>query len=386
MGLPDHEAMVELEAGEEYELVVTLAPPVKAAVRACSASDARYAGPALLHGVVTDSTTDRPVPYAVVRLARPSAGDERSGRTLRTTVTDSSGLWWACLDPTLGEVLVAAVRREEALAVVPDGEWRRTVVSGPGFTRLELPPAPTDLASGTRPSIQGVIRDPSTREPVAGAAVTLSDSAGSAVRRTLTNDQGQFAIPSMDNGRFTVEVEALGYRTTAGEVTYAGEPLFLDMELRPEPLGVEGISVSVSAQKTHLKLRGFYDRMEHGLGRFLTPDDIAARRVSRTAEFFDRMHGVELVEDREPAFSRNIMQSYRGICVPNLYVDGIPVRVDPYPKPERLRPNGLETFEALVPPPELIDAIEAYPGGASIPPQWGGSSAACGVIVVWTKR
>jgi hypothetical protein len=33
-----------------------------------------------------------------------------------------------------------------------------------------------------------------------------------------------------------------------------------------------------------------------------------------------------------------------------------------------------------------IGAIEVYPGGASVPPQFGGREAACGVIAIWTRQ
>ena len=33
-----------------------------------------------------------------------------------------------------------------------------------------------------------------------------------------------------------------------------------------------------------------------------------------------------------------------------------------------------------------IGAIEVYPGGATVPPQFGGREAACGVIAIWTRQ
>jgi hypothetical protein len=33
-----------------------------------------------------------------------------------------------------------------------------------------------------------------------------------------------------------------------------------------------------------------------------------------------------------------------------------------------------------------IGAIEVYPGGATVPPQFGGRESACGVIAIWTRQ
>ncbi|HTL94843.1 MAG TPA: hypothetical protein VL157_04835 [Gemmatimonadaceae bacterium] len=36
--------------------------------------------------------------------------------------------------------------------------------------------------------------------------------------------------------------------------------------------------------------------------------------------------------------------------------------------------------------PDDILAIEVYDGASKIPPQYAAGSAACGVVVIWTKR
>jgi hypothetical protein len=33
-----------------------------------------------------------------------------------------------------------------------------------------------------------------------------------------------------------------------------------------------------------------------------------------------------------------------------------------------------------------IGAIEVYPGGATVPPQFGGRESACGIIAIWTRQ
>lgn len=382
MRLGEQERLVEVVSGEETELKVAVSWSSEAATNSCVGSQVNGAA-TLLHGTVRDTVLDRPVTDAVVRVRTAAAGGAAAGRTVRRALSDSSGFWQACIDPALGQVQVAAVRPGQMVGEVPAAEWRTVDVGEAGFVRSDLPIAQSGDTGGTAPPpVQGRVVDPATGQSVAGALVTLTDGGGSIVGRVLTGDDGRFVIGSVDPGRLTVGVEALGYASAADRVIeYGDDPLFLEIGLSPAPVGVEGIVVTVTPQKAFLKELGFYDRMGRGGGRFVGPDQVAAIRAARPSDLVRRVAGVQLAGDSEPVFSRSMVQGFSGsLCAPNLYVDGVPARLDP-----SLRDAG-DAFDNLLPPPEQIEAIELYPGGASIPVQWRGSTSTCGVIVVWTKR
>ena len=231
-------------------------------------------------------------------------------------------------------------------------------------------------------AVRGRVVDLALHAPVAGAEVVVTDTSGTLVRRALTDVDGTFQLDRVPIGLLTLQVSALGYAATADRlVPFDGQSLFLEIGLNPAPVGTDGIVVSVTPQKPHLRLNGFYDRMRRGHGDFLGPEDVAARSVVRPSELLARVGSIKMVAGREPILIRN--QRYPPLtCVPNLYIDGAAVRLD-----TRIRDIwDPDAFDNVMPPAEQIEALEVYPGGASMPSKWRSSSSSCGAIVVWTRH
>ena len=320
--------------------------------------------------------------------------------TLFRAMTDEAGKYRIELLPS-GRYDISVRREREYTELRPE-----TVVStGSGFSALvasmtaadtanwqvvELRPGeetdittvlPTHEGAGSSRGgvIQGVVFDAASRSPVQGALVGLTDASGETIAEALTSSDGRFAIVGVDTGAVALRLDALGYRKVEADapIQYDGRPLHLEVEIEPEPLALSGLRVSVTPQRLHLRESGFYERKRRGRGEFLTPEDIRSVPVSRTSSLMRRVAPVTITSDGEPVFNRALQQRFTqgAPCLPALYVDGASVRG---------QRGG--RFDDLVPPPEDIDALEIYPGGASVPPRWGGSTAACGVIVIWTAR
>src|SRR5471032_1780137 len=60
-----------------------------------------------------------------------------------------------------------------------------------GAAAITLTAATTPLAAQI---LRGVVRDSATRAPIAGAVVMLLDSAGTVLRRNLTDERGRYGI------------------------------------------------------------------------------------------------------------------------------------------------------------------------------------------------
>jgi len=232
--------------------------------------------------------------------------------------------------------------------------------------------------------ILGRVTDRATELPVPSAGVALIDSAGTVFGQAVTNQEGLFAANIQEEGSYTVQVVAMGY-VASGDNTadFRGDRIFLEIGLQPAPLETEGIVVEVESRVPFLEMGGFYDRMKAGNGTFLTPEYIRERRAVRTSHLLRGVSGVVVSGNLEPILARTLGTTPgEGECVPNIYVDGQPLR----------RGNALDgnrdplRFENLVPPPEQVSAMEVYPGGASIPPQWRTGTSGCGVIVIWSRR
>lgn len=234
-------------------------------------------------------------------------------------------------------------------------------------------------AAPAQAQIVGRVIDAQTREPVPNAGVALLDSAGTARAQVVTNEDGRFVMaPASGPGRYDVQVIALGYvGTPTDAVDYTGESVFLEILLSPAPIEMEGIEVSVEALDPALEAQGFYQRERMTGGLFVAPEDLEDRVLVRASEALRRLPGVN-VSRGEPVFARGI--GVGSGCPPDVWVDGTPVRRG------EGTPGGLQRFDDLLPAPQNIAAVEAYPGGASVPAQFGGVTSGCGVIVVWTKR
>lgn len=237
-------------------------------------------------------------------------------------------------------------------------------------------------AAPTAGQISGRVVDATTGDPVPEAGVVLLDSLGAVQAQTVVGTNGGFTVePVTGPGRYTLQVLALGYVGSAEQtVSYSGDGIFLDIAMEPAPVEVEGITVSVETRDLALEANGFYRRRQAGMGDFVSPEDLEGRVMVNSIDLVRRLPSVQVRGFSEPIFTRN----QGGIggsagCVPDVWVDDVPVR-------QGGTRGGINSFGNVVPPPELVHAVEAYPGGSTVPPQYRTLTSICGVIVVWTKR
>jgi hypothetical protein len=254
-------------------------------------------------------------------------------------------------------------------------------------------------SGGVEAQVLGRVIDQANQGPVPNAGVALVDSAGTVRGQVVSDETGRFIMPIGMPGTYSVQVVALGYVANAvEEFVYQGQRIFLEVTVAPAPIETEGLEVVVESQQVHLVMAGFYDRQRMGGGDFIGPEDIERLRATRPGHLLRRFASVTLLENQEPIFNRNQgVSPESGTCLPNVWIDGYPIRTRNF---QRVRTtiddeSGTggedltaypERFDLIVPPAEMIAAIEAYPGGSSVPARWRTRSSGCGVIVVWTRR
>src|SRR5215469_10417362 len=115
------------------------------------------------------------------------------------------------------------------------------------LTILTLPAAilaQSELGTG---AITGIVQD-SGQAVVAGAQVTVSNKATGLIRPTKTNDAGQFNVPVLPAGTYTVQVEMQGFaKLIQDDVTVnVGSTATLRLELKPGAVG-EVVNVIATA-------------------------------------------------------------------------------------------------------------------------------------------
>src|SRR5579859_6756129 len=94
-------------------------------------------------------------------------------------------------------------------------------------------------------SIQGTVLDP-TGATVSGAKVTATNQDTGATRDSVTSDEGFYRISELPPGKYTVTVEAAGFKTSIskGIEVRAEEPRGFDVKLQ---VGAVSEQVTVTA-------------------------------------------------------------------------------------------------------------------------------------------
>jgi hypothetical protein len=220
-------------------------------------------------------------------------------------------------------------------------------------------------------TIRGTLLERGSDSPIHLGFVGMYTESGDSVTSTITNETGRFEVTSPLPGNFLLLAAALGHRETTVGVFELGEGGELTVEFRipVEALTLEGLLVQADRvaqvdQQPALVMNGFSRRMQHGLGRFLTPADIESSPATRISDLFVGMLGVVLLDDRLQ------MRTTQGYCAARIYVDGLPA---PFME--------LDNVVTL----EVVEAIEVYQRATEVPLQYGGTGAFCGVILFWTK-
>jgi len=163
-----------------------------------------------------------------------------------------------------------------------------------------------------------------------------------------------------------------------------GHLAVLEVQMAPEALELEPLVVTAERRAFHLEMEGFYERKELG-GIFITPEVLEKRQPRKLTDVFFGLPGVRVGEQSLGAGPRSVWfrigERADAICWPMVFVD------------RQMVSNG--GLSSNSPDPGAVDdfvhgldvsAIEAYTHASSIPAEFNGPNAGCGVIVIWTKR
>jgi hypothetical protein len=222
-------------------------------------------------------------------------------------------------------------------------------------------------AQTARGTIIGTVVDTSLR-PLAGVDVSV---AGTNLH-VATDSLGRFQIVRLPAGRFTLIARSIGHRPTSSAIDVElGDTLRLALSL--EPANAQELAAVVVTERTLSKrLQEFEDRRKNGHGEFFTRADIEKINGTTMADVVRRAKSVRISWDGITALSAR--ETIKSVCPMAIYLDGVPL--------------GSERLDYL-PAPNLIAAVEVYPGSASLP-AWLprgplGTRVGCGAILVWTR-
>jgi hypothetical protein len=214
-----------------------------------------------------------------------------------------------------------------------------------------------------------------TGEPIAGATVLVGE------RGASTNADGEATLRDLAPGRYRVQVSFLGYetRTLAARLDAPG-PWGLIVELDEGALGLAEVVVEArDLSRSRLAADGFFDRLDLGLGRVLTREEIERKAPIRLGDALTGLLGVRIVTNSVSAPGdvpgRTAVATRRGVeCRMAVYLDGA------------YSPFLTQDVDAIT--AQDVVAIEVYRGPTQIPTFYNqlGRGEGCGVILVWTSN
>lgn len=256
-----------------------------------------------------------------------------------------------------------------------------------GAPTASVAQAQLQVERGSAVRIAGVVRTAdSTGVAMGDVEVQLDTDSASIVR---TDSAGAFAFDGVVRGVHVVTARRLGYAPERQVVVVGSAPpasivLRLERAQRLARVVVEGESAASAIGNG-----SFEARRTAGFGVFIGPEEMAARRGRSTLTniIMSKVPGLEAI----PLY-RGTMSAGYGIasrrfrsmsgggmqvqpCFSQVFIDGS-------------RASGMrgEAFDLEQVAALDIAAIEVYRGASETPNEFNGPSAACGTVVIWTRK
>lgn len=249
---------------------------------------------------------------------------------------------------------------------------------------LLLPFAPSLTAQAV---MMGRVIEDSTRRPLAGVEVILEGTK----KQTTTDGAGRFLLNDLPTGNKVVLFRFVGYRPQRVRVilnqtdTTRVEAVLVSDRVRLEPIVVTG----APDRPRGLGREAFEERRRLGFGKFMDTTELRHRGYARMSDVLASM-GVHMIQYQDD-YNRGRLEmraaSTRRLgqvpCWMGVILDGVTLykavstgTVSNFPPPDFRR-----DFQV-----DYIEAIEVYRSASEVPIEFGGNSASCGVIVLWTTR
>ncbi len=343
--------------------------------------------PGALTGSVRDAESGMPIPGAKVivtwKEVKSSGGALINASRRAPAVVRADGGFTVCGLPADVDLVASAEARSRRTGLVDvrisAGRLvRRDFLLGDSATAtvVTLPDTavpregrltmPLTVARG-KARLTGVVRTPDGR-PVTGATVLVygTDAKGQ------TSSTGTFSLSGLPAGTYSAEVRAIGYAPKRVPVNLSSTRVAsIAIPLDQRVQQIEGVVVKADRTKLEKDYTGFLDRVKHGMGHYITEEQLANRQAIVFTDVLRMTPGMNVV----PNGSMGYAVQGRGGCTPDIYLDGMPII------------DGASSLNDLVNPNDVA-GVEIYNGGATTPVQFQSTagSGSCGSVVVWSKR
>jgi TonB-linked SusC/RagA family outer membrane protein len=236
----------------------------------------------------------------------------------------------------------------------------RAWIVGPAIAvALVLASASSAAAQGTG-SVAGTVVDRETRQPLAGAQVSVVGTQA----RTFATSDGQFLLPGMPAGQVAVRAQLIGYATATQTVTVSpGGVVTTQFELQPQAVALEELVVTGYGRQQRGDVTGAVASISADQFVQSPPRDAASLIAGKIAGL-----GVNTTSGNPAAGTEITLRGFGTLNAstrPLVIVDGVPGSL------ETVAPQDIASVDVL----KDASAAAIY-----------GSRAANGVILITTKR
>jgi hypothetical protein len=256
------------------------------------------------------------------------------------------------------------------------------VVAALAATLLAAGPAPAQI------TVRGILLDAGTGARIPSARISLSGTHGDWRGEMLTDSAGGFAFQDVRPGSYHLRARRVGYRDSGGSLRLSADSVVeLQLRMAVASVALAPVTVVTRSQRTVSPvLVGFYRRMASGPGRFVTRDEIEARRPTRVTDVLRHLPNLSFNQGRGgvggAAMSRG---GTTDRCTMVFFVDGMMVGNPSQGTSWSRGPRTDRAIDDYVQPGD-VEGIEIYRGEADTPAEFVTRWVGCGTIVIWTRR
>jgi len=228
----------------------------------------------------------------------------------------------------------------------------------------------------------GTVREDSTGRPLSGVEVVVEGLD----RRAVTDVNGRYSLDRLSPGSYVALFRKIGYRPVREALRIrSGDTAWVNIMLVATAVEIAPVEVKAPDNRTkpRIESNGFEERRNMGFGKFIDSTTLRRLQSLGVTDVLRRYTTVTLVHGRNGeiwAQSARMARLSGERCWMSVFVDGIAIYRSGQGSASR-RPDLSRDF-----PVSDLDAIEVYHSAAETPAEFAGTSAACGTIVLWTRR
>jgi hypothetical protein len=245
--------------------------------------------------------------------------------------------------------------------------------------------------------LTGLVREDATGRVLSGVEILVEGSSLIAV----SDQAGEYAFQSVPRGAQVVLFRSVGFRPIRIRVELGeGGVARLDAILVPFAVQLDPLVTSTEVkQPKGMGREAFEERRNMGFGKFIDSLELRRSEDRRLSDLLRRHNGVVIAQNRYAMSTRTgcfmqVIYDEQSVYSPAAYTPSA-IAAAPATGPAGATSRSTRTARPL-PPSNLFDintfsvsnleAVEIYRSLSDTPLQFGGASAGCGTLVLWSRR